>query len=56
VLDGTTGRLSVSAKRTRGRADLITDEERFVWTGATYRSTSPAPALDLRPHPRPRRH
>lgn len=58
VLDGTTGRLSVSPKRTRGRADLLTEKERFVWTGTTYRSTTPAPALDLRPHPhpQPRRH
>jgi hypothetical protein len=55
VLDGTTGRLTVSSKRTRGRADLLTDEDHFVWTGAAYRSTAPAPAVDLRPHPRPRR-
>lgn len=56
VLDGTTGRLSVSTKRTRGRSDLMTDNEHFVWTGSQYRSTTPAPALDLKPHPRPRRH
>ena len=56
VLDGTTGRLAVSPKRTRGRADLLTDEDRFVWNGTAYRSTAPAPAIDLRPHPRPRRH
>lgn len=56
VLDGTTGRLAVSTKKTRGRADLITDDDHFVWTGAAYRSINPAPALDLRPHPRARRH
>lgn len=60
VLDGATGRLSVSPRKTRGRADLMTDNEHFVWTGSVYRSTTPAPALDLRPHAhphqRPRRH
>lgn len=57
VLDGTTGRLKVAAKRTKGHADLITDAERFVWTGSAYRSTEPVPALDLRPRPaRPGRH
>lgn len=56
VLDGATGRLSVSPKRTRGHADLLADKERFVWTGTAYRSTTPAPALDLRPHPHPHRH
>ena len=56
VLDGTTGRLSISGKRTKGRADLVSDDDHYVWTGNAYRSTHPAPALDLRPHPRPRRH
>ncbi len=51
VLDGTTGKLSVSPKRTRGRFDIIADDDHFVWTGTAYRSTHPAPALDLRPHP-----
>lgn len=50
VLDGAIGRMIVSARRTHGRADLIADKERFVWTGKEYRSTSSAPAIDLRPH------
>ena len=56
ALDGTTGRLSVSSKKTRGRAELVADSDRFVWTGTAYRSTTPAPALDLRPRANPRRH
>ncbi len=56
VLDGTTGKLTVASGRTRGRADLLSDQERYIWTGSAYRSTSPAPAVNLRPqHPRPRR-
>lgn len=51
ILDGVTGRIVVSPKRTKGRPDLLTEHERFVWTGSAYRSTAPAPALDLRPHP-----
>jgi hypothetical protein len=52
VLDGTTGRLTVATTRTRGMADLLTDRERYVWTGTAYRSTQPAPAVNLHP----RRH
>ena len=55
VLDGTTGRLAVAPTRTRGMADLLSDDDRFVWTGTTYRSTQPAPAVDLTPR-HPRRH
>ncbi|GAC1347999.1 MAG: hypothetical protein NVSMB18_34800 [Acetobacteraceae bacterium] len=55
VLDGSTGRLAVATTHTRGMADLLTDGERYVWTGTTYRSTHPAPAVDLRPR-RPRPH
>lgn len=51
VLDGTTGRLTISAKRTKGWADLLSDKERYVWTGSAYRSARPAPAVDLRPRP-----
>ena len=53
VLDGTTGRLAVDRKRTRGMADLLANDERYVWTGSAYRGNRPAPALDLRPR-RPR--
>lgn len=49
VLDGITGRLTVTNKRTKGRADLFSDDERYVWTGSAYRGTRPAPAVDLRP-------
>ncbi len=49
VLDGVGGRLSVAATRTRGMADLLTDKERYVWTGTAYRDANPAPQVDLRP-------
>lgn len=55
VLDGTTGRLAIAATKTRGMSDLLTDSERYVWTGTSYRSTHPAPAIDLRPRPARRR-
>ena len=56
VLDSATGRLTVASSRTRGMADLLAGDERYVWTGSAYRSTRPAPALDLRPHPPRSRH
>ncbi len=49
VLDGTTGRLAVATTRTRGMADLLANDERYVWTGTEYRDSKPAPAVDLRP-------
>ena len=49
ILDGITGRFTVSNKKTKGRADLFADNERYVWTGAAYRGTRPAPSIDLRP-------
>ena len=49
VLDGASGRLAVAATRTGGMADLLANDERYVWTGAEYRDTRPAPAVDLRP-------
>jgi len=55
VLDGTTGHLSVAQTRTRGMADLLTDDEHYVWTGTAYRGLQPAPAVDLRPRPARRR-
>jgi len=55
VLDGTSGRLAIAATKTRGWSDLLANDERDVWTGAAYRSTRPAPAVDLRPR-RPRQH
>lgn len=55
VLDGAPGRVLVAPTRTHGMADLLVNDERYVWTGSTYRSTHPAPQIDLRPH-RPRRH
>jgi hypothetical protein len=54
VLDSATGLLKVSAKKTRGRNDIIANDDHFVWTGTGYRSLHPAPAgIDL--HARPRR-
>lgn len=53
VLDSATGLLKVSAKKTRGRNDIISDEDKYVWNGANYSSLVPAPAgLDLRPRSR----
>ena len=49
VLDGASGRVAVASTRTRGMADLLANDERYVWTGTGYRSLHPAPALDLRP-------
>lgn len=49
VLDGVGGRVFVSPKRTNGMADLVSDGERYVWTGTAYRDANPAPAIDLRP-------
>jgi len=53
VLDGTSGRLAIAPTKTRGWSDLLANDERYVWTGTAYRSTRPAPAVDLRPR-RPR--
>ncbi len=55
ILDGTTGKITISPKRTRGHADLLSGDDHYVWTGTAYRSTQPAPTLDLHPRPRPRR-
>ena len=49
VLDGANGKLSVSASRTKGMADLLTDKDRYVWTGSEYRDPHPGPQIDLRP-------
>lgn len=55
VLDSATGLVKVSAKKTRGRNDVLSEDDHFVWTGSAYRSVEPVPAaLDLRPHPRRR--
>ena len=50
VLDGVAGKLSVSEHRTRGMADLLTGNARYVWTGREYEDARPAPKIDLRPH------
>ena len=49
VLDGVGGKLSVGSARTKGMADLLTEKERYVWTGSEYRDPHPAPQVDLRP-------
>ena len=56
VLDGTTGKLAVAPTRTRGMADLVSDDERYAWTGSEYRDVRPAPAVDLRPRTPARSH
>jgi hypothetical protein len=49
VLDGVGGRIVVGPSKTRGMADLVTDNVRYVWTGTEYRDSRPAPAaVDLR--------
>ena len=56
VLDGATGVLKVSAKKTRGRNDIISDDDHFVWNGEGYRSLVPVPSTpDLHPSRRPGR-
>jgi hypothetical protein len=52
VLDGVSGRLAVSANKTRKMADLLTDKDRYVWNGSLYQDSKPAPQVDLRPRPR----
>jgi len=48
--------VKVSAKKTRGRNDVLSEDDHFVWTGSTYRSVEPVPAaVDLRPQTRRRR-
>lgn len=52
VLDGVDGRMAVSPHRTLGMADLVADENRYVWDGTSYRDATPGPAApnpDLRP-------
>ncbi len=57
VLDGAPGRLVVAPTHTRGMADLLVNDERYVWSGSAYHSAHPAPQIDLHPHrPPPRRH
>lgn len=52
VLDSATGRLTVSVKKTRGRNDIISDDDHFVWNGTGYESLQPAPSINLRPRKR----
>lgn len=52
VLDGADGKLTVSAHRTGGMADILSDGERYVWDGSAYRDANPGPAIDLRPRRR----
>ena len=56
VLDDASGRITVLPTRHGGMADLAANSERYVWNGAAYANTRPAPAVDLRPRgPHPRR-
>ena len=52
VLDSATGRLTVSVKKTRGRNDIMSDDDHYVWNGTGYVSLEPAPNLNLRPRKR----
>jgi len=52
VLDGATGRVSVSTARHRGMADILAGSEAYVWTGTAYAASRPAPNVDLRPRRR----
>ena len=54
VIDSATGKLTIAAKRTRGRNDVLAEDDHYVWTGTTYVSLDPAPALNLTPRTRPR--
>lgn len=56
VLDDASGRITVLSTRHGGMADLAANKEHYIWAGAAYANTRPAPAVDLRPRgPRPRR-
>lgn len=56
VLDSATGKLTIAAKKTHGRNDIITGNDHYVWTGRAYASIDPAPPLNLHARPRPRPH
>jgi hypothetical protein len=50
VLDGVGGTLTISPRKTRGMADLVTGDVRYAWNGHEYRDTRPPPPpIDLRP-------
>ena len=52
VLDGVDGHMAVSAHHTLGMADLLADQDRYVWDGTSYRDATPGPAApnpDIRP-------
>lgn len=52
VLDGVDGPIAVSAHHTLGMADLLADQDRYVWDGTSYRDATPGPAApnpDIRP-------
>ncbi len=49
VLDGVGGTLTIGPRKTRGMADLVTDNVRYAWNGHEYRDTRPPPPpIDLR--------
>ena len=52
ILDSATGRLTVSAKKTRGRNDIVSEDDHFVWNGTGYVSLQPAPSVNLKPRKR----
>ena len=54
VLDSATGKLTISTKKTRGRNDVLSENDHYVWTGTAYRSLKPAPKLELQPGRRQR--
>ncbi len=55
VLDDVAGPIAVAPERHRGMHDLVVDRhDRWIWNGAAYADTRPAPAVNLRPrHPPP---
>ncbi len=52
VLDGVGGKIAIATTRTRGMFDLVTEKDRYVWTGTEYRDPKPAPQVDLTPRTR----
>lgn len=55
VLDSVSGPIVVADTRRRGMRDLLVGQERYVWNGTRYVDIRPAPAVDVRPQPRPAR-
>ena len=48
VLDAVSGPIAVQAESHKGMRDLLVGRTRYIWTGAAYADTVPAPDVSLR--------